>query len=159
MASVQDKILFLKEIRENPGKYLPIADHAWKVFPKVNEGTEWYDDPQTNIGWDAGLLEGNRPYFAECWATCGITMLTYFVSASGMENAETAELIQKLENAKLLKIRNPKDPRTTAVEFEDDNGNKFYSINITVGDEDGTYIDGGRIYPFAELNKFNKGKT
>ena len=159
IAKAEEKIRFLKEYRAHPEKYFPLIDHAWKCFAEKDTGENPWDDPEYNIGWNAGEIGGNRPFFLECWATCGITMLTYFVSASGMENAETSDLIRKLEDAKLLKIRDPKRPRTTVMDFEDGKGNQFYSINITVGDEDGTYIDGGKVYPYAELNRFNKGKN
>ena len=75
MADVYDKIKLLDLFRLNPEMFLPLVDHAWKIFPEEDPGTEWYDDKQVNIGWDTGLLEGNRPYFLEAWATCGITML------------------------------------------------------------------------------------
>jgi len=83
MADVKDRIRFLEEYREHPEKYLPLSDHAWKQYEKVDRGEDGYDDPWYNLGWDAGLLEGNRPYFLECWATCGITMLTYQIPAEG----------------------------------------------------------------------------
>ena len=52
-------IAFLKEYRANPEKYLPMVDHQCKHFD------EWNDEITRNLCWDAGILEGNRPYFAE----------------------------------------------------------------------------------------------
>jgi hypothetical protein len=69
MADVKDKIRFLEEYREHPEKYLPMTENAWKHYEKADYGTEWYDDPWYNLGWDAGLAEGNRPYFMLCWVT------------------------------------------------------------------------------------------
>ena len=142
MATVEKAIGLLREIRENPDRYLPITDHAWKVFPKKDEGKEWYDDTQHNIGWNAGLLEGNRPYFLEVWATCGITMLTYFVCTRGIEEMKTGDLIRMLEEAKLFRLRDPENPRAEVMRFEEDGGNAFYSVNIVCGDEEGVYADG-----------------
>ena len=159
MADVNDKIRFLDTLRNSQGKFLPIVDHAWKVFPKENTGTEWYDDPEYNLGWDAGLVDGNRPYFAECWATNGITMLTYFVSAVGMEDAKTEDLIRLLTDARLFRLYDPEHPRTGVMKFEDKSGNLFFSVNITVGVEDETYLDGGIIYPFEPLNAHNRKKN
>ena len=144
-------------IRNNPEKYLPITDHAWKVFPKKTEGDEWCD-PEYNLGWDAGLLDGNRPYFLECWATCGITMLTYFVSTKGIEDASTEDLVRMLTEAGLFRVVNPEGPGTAVMKFEDDHGNEFYSINVTVGVEDELYVEGGRWYPFGPLNEYNSRK-
>ena len=61
MADVKHKIRMLNMFRLNPDKFLPVADHAWKVFPEEDPGTEWYDDTEVNLGWDTGLLEPDRP--------------------------------------------------------------------------------------------------
>ena len=61
MAKVTEKLELLRELREHPDRYLPIINHAWKVVPERDDGTEWYDDPEYNLGWDVGLLPGNRP--------------------------------------------------------------------------------------------------
>ena len=158
MADVNHKIRMLSMFRLNPEKFLPIVDHAWKVFPKKNMGTEWYDDPEVNIGWDTGLLGADRPYFMECWATNGITMLTYFVSAVGMEDATEKDLVKLLTDHHLFRLRDPGNPRTTVMKFEDSRGNVFFSFNVTVGVEDEIYLDGGTIYPFAPLNQYNQRK-
>jgi hypothetical protein len=157
MAKVTEKLELLRELREHPDRYLPIINHAWKVFPERDDGTEWYDDPEYNLGWDVGLLPGNRPYFLECWATCGITMLTYFVSVVGIEDAKDADLIQMLEDEGLFQILDPSDPRTEVQKYDVD-GNKFFSINVVVGDEDNTYVRGGKMFPFPYLNEFNTKK-
>ena len=158
MADVREKIELLQAIRQNTEVFLPVVDHAWKVFPNKDTGTEWYDDPVYNIGWDAGIIDGNRPYFLECWATSGITMLTYFVSTVGMENAATKDLIKMLTDADLVQLKDPEHPRVSVMKFEDSRGNEFFSINVTVGVEDETYATGGRIYPFAPLNDYNSLK-
>ena len=159
MADVKEKIEFLKEVKTNPSRFLPIFDHAWKTFKKRDDGTEWYDDPQYNLGWDAGTLPGNRPYFMECWATSGITMLTYFISAQGLENMSTKDLVKILEDANLVRITDHQHPRAETIKVNDSAGNEFWSVNITVGDENGTYTQGGQCYPFRYLNEFNKQKT
>ncbi len=38
-----------------------------------------------NVGWNHGLLDGNRPYFMESWAADWITMPTIFISCIGLE--------------------------------------------------------------------------
>ena len=160
MADVFHKIKMLKMFRLNPDKFLPIVDHAWKVFPDKDMGTEWYNDPEYNLGWDTGLLDGNRPYFMECWATNGITMLTYFVSTKGIENASTEELVKILTDAGLFRFLSPDPdkPGASVMKFEDDHENAFFSINITVGIEDDLYVEGGRMHPYAPLNEYNSKK-
>ncbi len=159
MADVMEKIEMLEKFRQHPEKYLPVSEHSLKVFPPKVMGTEWYDDPQYNIGWDTGLLEGNRPYFMECWATCGITILTYFISAAGMEDTETKDLLKLLTDAGLFRFRDPDNPRASVMKYEEGEGNSFFSVNITVGDEEETFLDGGTIYPFKELNAHNRKKN
>ena len=156
MANVSDKIRFLKKYRENPGKYLPMTDQAWKQYKKVDYGENWYDDPWYNLGWDAGLLDGTRPYFMIGWATCGITILTYHVSAEGIGEYGDGELLAMLEKAKLVKVLDPAHPRTQTMKYTDDGGNAFFSVNITAGDEEGTYVSGGMMYSFSALNKLNR---
>ena len=155
MAKVEEKIRFLKEYRAHPEKYFPLIDHAWKCFAEKDTGENPWDDPEYNIGWNAGVIGGNRPFFLECWATCGITMLTYFVSVKGIEEYGEKELLKMLEEARLVKVLDPEHPRTTAVKVNDDHGNEFFSVNIVCGDEHGTYIKGGTIYAYRFLNAFN----
>ena len=158
MATVDEKIRFLEEYRTHPEKYKPLTDHAWKRFEKVDYGEEWYDDPWYNLGWDAGILEGNRPYLLVCWATCGITMLTCYVSADGIGEYGAPELLAMLEKAKLVKVLDPSRPRTEVQKYEDDHGREFFSVNIAAGDENGTYVSGGKTYPLSALNRYNRNR-
>jgi len=70
---VREKLAFLDEYKSHPDKYLPLIDHAWKVF------TERDDDGCLNLGWNVGVIGNNRPYFSECWAQ-GFTATTVFIS-------------------------------------------------------------------------------
>ena len=69
----------VKACREHPERYYPMRDHTEQVSRRDKFG-------DSNIGWYAGLLDENRPFFAECWASDGITMLTIFVSVKGIED-------------------------------------------------------------------------
>ena len=106
--------------------------------------------------WDAGLLEGKRPYFLECWSTCGVTMLTYFVSAEGLGRYGQKKAVKLLEDAGLFRILDPENPRTSVMEFRDGSGRRFYSVNVALGDENGTYAAGGRCWAFSALNRYNR---
>lgn len=155
MTDVFYRIKLLTIFRLSPKKFLPIVDHAWKVFPDRNEGTEWYDDPEYNLGWDTGLLDGDRPYFMECWASNGITVMTYFVSVKGIENAAPEEVVSMLTDAGLFRFLHPEKPGVSVMKYEDDHENVFFSVNVTVGIEDDLFVEGGRMYPYAPLNEFN----
>ena len=155
MAGMEKSIRFLEEYRAHPEKYLPLVSHAWQQVDKVDYGKEWYDDPITNVGWNAGVAWDNRPWFLMCWAMCGVTTLTYFVSTEGIADRGQKELLAMLEEAKLVRVLNPEKPRTGIMTFTDDNGNEFFSINIVCGDWEGTYTSGGKIFPFSALNEYN----
>ena len=77
----------IREYRSNPEKYLPMYDVTWQMSPR-NE----YDE--VSIGWNAGLLDGNRPYFADCWAIDQVTMLTFYLCTKDIEGASPEFLAQ-----------------------------------------------------------------
>jgi len=150
---LKDQFEILTDIRLHPENYFPLVDHA-----------EWHHESRTkagdvNIGWNIGLLEGNRPWFGECWSTEGITMLTYFISTRDMEDRTPEQLRLLLEEAGIVKFIDTDHDNTPAVmKFTDGKGNEFYSVNITVGVEDEIYTtrDSGIVYSFRELNRFNE---
>ena len=145
-----DGIKALKHYRENKSDYLPLIDHADKIFSSRSGNGD------INIGWNCGFI-GNRPFFSELWATSGITVLTVFMSTIGIEDCSISDIETLLiEEARYYtKLEGYVSP-STMPKFKDHNGNEFYSINITVGFEDeDALIDGGIIYPFAMLNEFN----
>ena len=159
LPEVYRKIEVLKMIRQNPDRFLPIVDWAWKVFPREDRGEDGKGYPVINMGWDAGLLDGNRPYFLVCRSQGGITMLTFFVSSRGIEDASKDDLLNMLTGAGLFSFKDPADRKASVMKYEDKSGNVFFCANVAVGIEDETYIDGGKIYPFAQLNEYNSGKS
>ena len=96
MATAEDAIAFLDEYRQNKERFLPLIDHVWKTFPRREEETG-----DVNIGWDAGVFDGNRPYFCELWSS-GYMFLTYFISTIGIENCSDEQLEQMLKDAGLV---------------------------------------------------------
>ena len=151
---LKDQFDLLTDIRSNPDRYDPLVDHAgWHHERKTQSG-------DVNIGWNIGLLAENRPWFAECWARDGMTMLTYFISTRGIEESTPVQLQHMLEDAGIVRFTDPDRDNTPAVSrFKDGNGNEFFSVNILVGVEDeDAYItkDSGIIYRFRELNRFNE---
>ena len=141
----------LMEYRNNKEKYLPLIDHETKPFAYRDK----FDD--VNIGWDCGFI-GNRPYFLECWATTGITMMTVFLSTTGIEDYSVEDLEELLiDEAKIYSKKEGYKSPEFAPKPVDSNGNEFFSINIVVGveDEPARINGGGHLVPFAELNKLN----
>ena len=140
----------LKEYRANKDKYLPLIDHETQFFPDRTE----FDD--VNIGWNCDFI-GNRPYFLECWATCGMTMITIFISTIGIEDCTLEEMEHLLiDEGKIYSKLPGYIPPEMGLKVADRNGNEFYSINIVVGTEDEpALIDGARICSFELLNELN----
>ena len=150
---LKDQFDLLTDIRINPDRYYPLVDHAeWRHESRTKAG-------DVNIGWDIGLLEDNRPWFGECWATEGITMLTYYISTRDIDDKTPEQLMRLLEEPGIVKFADSERDNTPAVMiFTDGKGNEFFSVNITVGVEDETYTtgDSGIIHSFRELNRFNE---
>ena len=121
MAKVQEKIRFLQEYLDHPENYLPIVDHAWKVFPDYSSLGD------LNFGWDAGLIGKNRPYFCECWSGDGLTVRTYFVSREGIESYSIKDLEEMMEREKIAWYIGPRMHKTSVAFFADAYDNEFYS--------------------------------
>lgn len=141
----------LMEYRNNKDKYLPMIDHETTYFPPRTE----YDD--TNIGWDCGFI-GNRPYFLECWATSGITMITIFLSTKGIEDYSVEDLEKLLiEEGKIYAKKEGYESPEFAPKPVDGNGNEFFSFNVVAGieDEPARIEGGGQLVPFSKLNELN----
>lgn len=141
------------EVYHKSTDWFPIISSAeWTKLPKANEYCE------KEIGWNAGMLDEKRPFFATCWAVDQITMLTVYVSNKGIEDKTAEEMDQWLQEIGYYKGRD--EHRTPEmVSFEDEKGNGFFSINIVVGIEDSdAYIDGGHIFPYRVLFEYNKNR-
>ena len=146
---------FLKEYRTHPERYLPMVDHQYKHFD------DWEDQITRNICWSAGILNGNRPYFAECWKVFLTTSMTVFFSAEGYENVKNELFfLMELLKAGLVLPRGKDMNHLKALRFTDGNGNEFISFNFVLDiEEKGQYISWlGACCGFDELNRLN-GET
>ena len=151
MARVEEKIMILEGYLANKDNYIPLVDHAWKQHETRSVAGD------VNIGWDVGIVEGKRPYFCECWAS-GYTVLTYFISTIGIEDYTIEQIEDMLSKAGIVRYKLPRKYITSVKKFYDSNNNQFFSINIIVGDDEGTYVEGGSIFGFSSLNEFNRSR-
>ena len=151
---VSDKIGFLKEYRAHQENYLPMIDHQYWHFDK------WEEEYIRNLGWDAGILRDNRPYFAEAWRFAEVTMMTWFISTKGIEQWKDEMLfMMELFRAGLITQFDPRNFRARIEKITDDHGNEFFSVNVTMGDsEHGQYVFGSQIYPYEALNELNESE-
>ncbi len=141
----------LMEYRNNRESYLPMVDHETRYFP---DDTEHGD---VNIGWDCGFI-GQRPYFLECWATGGMTLISIFLSTIEIEDYSIEDLEKfLLEDGKIFSKEEGYISPEIVPKFTDSNGNEFFSINILVGleDEPARIEGGGRLCSFESLNELN----
>ncbi len=141
----------LMEYRNHRQDYLPLIDHEKRYFADREP-----DTGDINIGWDCGFI-GKRPYFLECWAPEGLTMITVFVSTTGIEDSTIEELERMLIEADIYSKKEGYRSSEIAPKFCDSNGNEFFSINIVVGinDEPALIDGGGNLSSFGRLNELN----
>ena len=139
---------FLREYRANRDAWLPMADQAGRTHARQAEYGEH------NIGWCAGAYDEIRPFFAECWAEDGASVLTVFISASGLEDASAEELIAHLAEIGWLTCPDGSAP-CELLRCKDRLGNDFHALNILVGDEEKTYVEGAVVYAYSLLDREN----
>ena len=76
-------------------------------------------------------------------------MVTFFLSAIGLENATNEDFNRLLETENLNKFK-PGRSYVEARRFTDPSGNALWSINVMVGDDENTYVESGvPLNPYA----------
>jgi len=147
-------ITFLKEYRAHPERYLPMVDHQYNQFDK------WEDEIVRNMCWSAGILNGNRPYFAECWKVFLTTAMTVFFSAAGYDHGKSEPFfLMELIRAGLVIPRSADLNHLRALRYTDGSGNEFIAFNFVLDiEESGQYMSWlGSTCRFDELNRLNDG--
>ena len=106
------------------------------------------EDGSVDIGWDAGALSDGRPWRAEAWADAGVTILTFFFSTLGLEQATDADLTALLAREGLVRFR-AAPGRAHGVIIDDAAGNPMWSVSVAIGTEDGVLAeDATRLRPY-----------
>jgi|GEM_PF-1744045 len=94
-----------------------------------------HDNSVKSIRVKEGFLSDGRSYVSEYWAWNGITNVTYYFAANGVEESETALEEYFVSVGKLTAgEEHPMGIMTLDVE-----GEKVYSVTVTVGHEDTLY--------------------
>ena len=65
----------------------PIPDRSKQTIQHMKD-----EDGVVDIGWCDGVLSDGRPFRAEMWAQGGVSMLTIFFSAIGLEDLDQAQI-------------------------------------------------------------------
>lgn len=98
------------------------------------------DNDVVDIARCTGALSGGRPYRAEYWVQEQLTLLTVFVSVSGIENYSDEQLANLLETENLIKFRGDKRSVGSMV-IKDASENEMWSITTCIRDPYETYMD------------------
>jgi hypothetical protein len=129
----------------------PIPDRTKRpiLFAKDQDGV-------IDVGWCDGVLSDGRAFRAEMWAQDQVSMLTVFFSTIGLEALDAEAMKRFIEQERLVSFRSNCPSYCSAAVFIDDGGNKVWSVNIVVGDEDQTYIDNSvPIFPYSRVGEPN----
>jgi hypothetical protein len=96
-----------------------------------------------DLSWQEGVLKDGRPFWGELWCQDRISMITFFFSTAGLENASKEDIESLLTSENLIQFKsNRRDVR--AVKVMDPSANEMWSVNVLVGNDDDTFVEGGR---------------
>src|SRR5919108_979088 len=87
-----------------------------------------------DIGWNEGQLTDGRPYRMEFWCQDQVSVLTYFFSTKGLENATNAELKALLVREGLVSFVSDRQ-YVSGAQLTDASGHEMWSVNVVVGDD------------------------
>ena len=151
----KEGIEFLALYRAYPKKYLPITDKQFQHYD------EWEDDIVQNMCWSAGVLEENRPYFAEIWKAFGVTTVTVTVS---LQETDSGSVVQMVLRSRLIECINPQKAKVSIKSTEEKDGYEFISVNIIMGTEDDNNGEqfaywNGKTFKYDDLNDYNDKQT
>lgn len=95
-------------------------------YPRIIRDTiDFGNDTEVcNIGYYDGVIDNERPYRVEVWASQGVTSATIFMS---LEDLKVENVKKILINEHILEII---EDKIFITEIEDVENNKFYSINV-----------------------------
>ena len=142
---------FLLEYREHPEYYLPMTSRQYMTFRERGNGNDEYF-------WSAGILDGNRPYFAEFRAgTLYVLTTGIWLSQERLANHALPLLKQSgLIDVDLSDMR-PDYPFVSSV--TEPGGREFRIIQIFMekSNPKNPFRWLGKKCSFEELNRLNKG--
>ncbi len=87
-------------------------------------------------------MTGDRSVVSN-WRQDRVSNLRFCSLESAWENASDANFGRLLERERPLKFKRGKQRHVSAAPFADSAGNDMWSVNVVVGDGDGTFIEGG----------------
>ena len=94
-----------------------------------------------DLGWAEGQLSDGRPFRVESWCQDQMTMLTYFMSTKGLKHADDEFFRGLLVSEGLICFTESGQRHVSASKIKDASGNKMWSVNVVIGDEEETYAE------------------
>jgi hypothetical protein len=95
-----------------------------------------------DLAWQEGILSDGRAYRVEYWCQDQTSFLTFFLSTTGLEEASKEAFKRLLEAENLIHFK-PGPNYVEGRKWTDHAGNEMWSINVVVGDEENTFVEGG----------------
>jgi hypothetical protein len=117
-------------------------------YPKPDRSTRKPNFSKTpendalDLAWQEGILTDGRAYRAEHWCQDQFSVLTFFISTIGLENSTKDDFKRLLVSENLINFK-PGPNYLEARKIIDDSGNEMWSINVVVGDDENTFVEGG----------------
>ena len=125
----------------------PIPDRTREPIRSTKD-----EDGVLDIGWCEGILSDGRAFRGEMWAQEQVSSLTFFFSTIGLENLEQDAMKHFVEKEGLVTFKKSDPNYCEAVLFQDNGGNQVWSVNIVVGDDDETFINGSiTFFPYSKV--------
>ncbi len=87
-------------------------------------------DRELDIGWTEGKWKDGRPYRAELWSWKDLSVVTFFFSSLGLEDAKEADLAGLLEKESLIVFLG--SPEIYPERCLDSAGNEMWSVSVRV---------------------------
>ena len=116
-----------------------------------------------NLSWGAGVLSGNRPYFAEYWNLHQLGtlrhFLTLYISSEGIEKEglRDADLIHALGLEELAESADGGHPYAEVATYTDHSGKEFFTLRMLIIEEWGKTVINwkGKLFPYKLLHQMN----
>ena len=129
----------------------PVPDRSKQPVRRVKN-----EEGEIDIGWCDGVLSDGRAFRAEMWAQDQISVLTIYFSVADFPDMDDTEMKRFVETERLCKFKDGSPQHCSASKITDDAGNHMWSVNVAVGNDEGTFIsDSVPIYPYSKIGEPN----
>lgn len=126
-------------------------------FPKPDRSdfipnfTKTLENDVIDIGWAEGVVAHGAPFRMECWAQDQLTCLTIFCSSIGIEGMTKEQLANWIEAEGLVRYLKPETYHgASGKRITDPAGNRLWSINLVVGNEEDTLVESLPLQPYSK---------